>query len=85
MKITRFQKDLFYELLWTAWNASWHTCNSRPVWNQNRYELKRNEEAFNEHSEKMLQKGIEIGLSEHVLNNLTSSRHGTWGIPKSLM
>ena len=75
MTISSFQKELFDELLWTAWNASWHASNSRPIWDQNKYELERNKKAFENHAKKFHEKGITLGLSEEVIENI---KWGAW-------
>ncbi len=68
--VAGFQKDLFYDLFWTSWSASWFACNHRPKFFEDEFQIKVNKKFFDDNSKGMLQKGMEIGLSEHVLNNI---------------
>ena len=68
--ISTFQPEFLYELLLLTWKASWYTSHSRVLFNQNRDDAERNKQEFEEYANRFHNQGIEIGISESVLDNI---------------
>ena len=77
--ITRFQQDIFYELLLLATRASWSSSHACVLFKQNKIDADLNEAKFKEHSEAFYQQGRELGISEKVLHHIQwGAWHAAW-------